>query len=47
LAAVFDAASDDLMTERIDAAVVIALEMRTGRCSGRRLARALLPAQQR
>lgn len=39
LAAVFDVASDDLLTERIDAAVVIALQMRTGRCSGRRLAR--------
>jgi 3-oxoacyl-(acyl-carrier-protein) synthase len=44
LLAVFNTASDDLLTERIDAAVVIALEMKTGRCSGLRLARAAAAA---
>lgn len=37
--AAFNAASDDLTSKRIDAAVVIALEMKTGHCNCLRLAR--------
>lgn len=38
LQAALDLASDDLLTARVDAAIVIALEMQSGRCSGLRLA---------
>ena len=37
--AAFHAASDDLTTRRVDAAVVVKLEMKQGHCSGLRLAR--------
>jgi len=46
LLAAFNAASDDLMTERIDAAVVIALQMKSGCCSGLRLARTAAAARE-